>query len=246
MYFIGLSVHRIVCLPMYSLPDFQGPLLSTTLPVPQAVQLSHEFCHWIWKCWSESVAQFGHRLLQSSRFKCFIRRASPDTAPVRPHAATEAPSLLEASTSSAYLLNCCVWLFNYIIFIYYTFVYYQKSRTKRHWDRCFSSTSVSPADHSTNFSIIIITRGRHNRPLLAAGPSGPNWTPLPPPPRPNIPIKTILGPHIFLSTLIYEFLAPHTYVSFEGRGWFPNFIQRCPPQLGEDFIPSLFLVLCMY
>jgi hypothetical protein len=29
----------------------------------------------------------------------------------------------------------------------------------------FSSTSVSPANHSTNFSIIIITRGWHNRPI---------------------------------------------------------------------------------
>jgi hypothetical protein len=43
---------------------------------------------------------------------------------------------------------------------------------------------VSPANHSTNFSIIIITRGWHNRPLMAAVPSGPNWTPLP-----TIPIK---------------------------------------------------------
>jgi hypothetical protein len=41
----------------------------------------------------------------------------------------------------------------------------------------FSSTSVSPASHSTNFSIIIITRGWHNRPLVAAVPSGHNWTP---------------------------------------------------------------------
>jgi hypothetical protein len=33
--------------------------------------------------------------------------------------------------------------------------------TKRHWGRFSPSTSVSPANnHSTNFSIIIITRGR--------------------------------------------------------------------------------------
>jgi hypothetical protein len=36
--------------------------------------------------------------------------------------------------------------------------------TKRHWGRFSQSTSVSPANHSTNFSIIILTRGRHNRP----------------------------------------------------------------------------------
>jgi hypothetical protein len=35
--------------------------------------------------------------------------------------------------------------------------------TKRHWGRFSPNTSVSPANHSTNFSIIIITRGWHNR-----------------------------------------------------------------------------------
>jgi hypothetical protein len=48
--------------------------------------------------------------------------------------------------------------------------------TKRHWGRFSPSTSASPANHSTNFSIIIITRGWHNRPLVAAVLSGPNWT----------------------------------------------------------------------
>jgi hypothetical protein len=33
--------------------------------------------------------------------------------------------------------------------------------------------------HSTNFSIIIITRGWHHRPMVAAVPSGANWTPPP-------------------------------------------------------------------
>jgi hypothetical protein len=37
--------------------------------------------------------------------------------------------------------------------------------TKRHWGRFSPSASVSPANHSTNFSIIIITRGWHNRPI---------------------------------------------------------------------------------
>jgi hypothetical protein len=31
--------------------------------------------------------------------------------------------------------------------------------TKRHWGRFSPSTSVSPANHPTDFSIIIITRG---------------------------------------------------------------------------------------
>jgi hypothetical protein len=49
--------------------------------------------------------------------------------------------------------------------------------TKWHWGRFSKSTSISPVNHSTNFSIIIITRGWYNRPLVAAVPTGPNWTP---------------------------------------------------------------------
>jgi hypothetical protein len=41
------------------------------------------------------------------------------------------------------------------------------------------STSVSTVNHSTNFSIIIITRGWHSRPLVAAVTSGHNSTPPP-------------------------------------------------------------------
>jgi hypothetical protein len=37
--------------------------------------------------------------------------------------------------------------------------------TKRHCGRFSPSTSVSLANHSTNFSIIITTRGWHNRPI---------------------------------------------------------------------------------
>jgi hypothetical protein len=37
--------------------------------------------------------------------------------------------------------------------------------TKGRWGRVPPSTSVSPANHSTNFSIIIITRGWHNKPI---------------------------------------------------------------------------------
>jgi hypothetical protein len=36
---------------------------------------------------------------------------------------------------------------------------------KRHWGRFSPGTWVSPAKHSTNFSIIISTRGWHNRPI---------------------------------------------------------------------------------
>jgi hypothetical protein len=48
--------------------------------------------------------------------------------------------------------------------------------TKRHWGRFSPSTSVSPANHhSTNFWIIIITRGWHNRPI---GGRSAEWTQL--------------------------------------------------------------------
>jgi hypothetical protein len=50
--------------------------------------------------------------------------------------------------------------------------------TKRHWGRFSPSTSVSPANHSTDFSIIIITRGSHNRPLSGRS---VEWTLVPPP-----------------------------------------------------------------
>jgi hypothetical protein len=45
--------------------------------------------------------------------------------------------------------------------------------TKRHWGRFSPSTSVSLANHSANFSIIIITRGWHNRPI---GGRSAEWT----------------------------------------------------------------------
>jgi hypothetical protein len=47
--------------------------------------------------------------------------------------------------------------------------------TKQHWGRFSPSTSVSPADHTTNFFIIIITRGWHNKPI---GGRSAEWTQL--------------------------------------------------------------------
>jgi hypothetical protein len=49
--------------------------------------------------------------------------------------------------------------------------------TKLHWGRFSPTTSVSPANHSTIFSIIIVIRGWHNRTLVTAVASEPNWTP---------------------------------------------------------------------
>jgi hypothetical protein len=48
--------------------------------------------------------------------------------------------------------------------------------TKRHWGRFSPSTSIPPADHhSTKFSIIIITRGWHNKPFVGRS---AEWTQL--------------------------------------------------------------------
>jgi hypothetical protein len=41
------------------------------------------------------------------------------------------------------------------------------------WGRFSPSTLISPANHSTNFSIIIITLGWHNRPI---GDRSAEWT----------------------------------------------------------------------
>jgi hypothetical protein len=47
--------------------------------------------------------------------------------------------------------------------------------TKRHWGRFSPRTSVSPANHSTNFSVVIITLGWHSRPI---GDRSAEWTQL--------------------------------------------------------------------
>jgi hypothetical protein len=58
--------------------------------------------------------------------------------------------------------------------------------TKQYWSRFSPRTSVSPANHhSSNFSIIIITRGWHNRPI---GGRSAEWTKLDSTPPPTIPI----------------------------------------------------------
>jgi hypothetical protein len=46
--------------------------------------------------------------------------------------------------------------------------------TKLHWGRFSPSTPVALVNHSTNFSIIIITRGWHNMPI---GNRSAEWTP---------------------------------------------------------------------
>jgi hypothetical protein len=61
--------------------------------------------------------------------------------------------------------------------------------TKRHWGRFSPSTSVSPANHSTKLSIIIITRGWLNRPIGGRSAKWTKWDSTPP----TIPIKKIIN-----------------------------------------------------
>jgi hypothetical protein len=55
--------------------------------------------------------------------------------------------------------------------------------TKRHWGRFSQSASVSPANLSTNFSIIMITQGWHNRPING---HSDEWTQLDSTPHPQL------------------------------------------------------------
>jgi hypothetical protein len=73
---------------------------------------------------------------------------------------------------------------------------------KRYWGRFSPSTSVSSANHSTNFSIIIITRGWHNRPISGRG---AEWTQLD-----STPGYTNLI--LYLSILLHSYI--HFYTQF--------------------------------
>jgi hypothetical protein len=65
-----------------------------------------------------------------------------------------------------------------------------QSRWRRQFIRFSPGTSVSPANHhSTNFSVIIITRGWHSRPL---GGRSVEWTKLAPTP-PQYHFKKLSG-----------------------------------------------------
>jgi hypothetical protein len=84
--------------------------------------------------------------------------------------------------------------------------------TKRHWGRFSPSTSVSPANHdSTNFSIIIITRGGTIGILVTAVPSGPNGIP---PPHTNF--KKKYSENFTFTTSI---LVSTNFLNCSGTGW---------------------------
>jgi hypothetical protein len=74
------------------------------------------------------------------------------------------------------------------------------SWTKRHWGRFSLSTSVSLANHHpTNFSIIIITRGWHNRTISSRS---AEWTQLDS--TPTIPIYKISSCYSFVHIFTYR------------------------------------------
>jgi hypothetical protein len=73
--------------------------------------------------------------------------------------------------------------------------------TKWHWGKFSPSTSVSTANYSTNFSIIIITWGWHNRPI---GGCSAKWTQLDS--TPTIPIKKTIDDYLPISLDIIKLL----------------------------------------
>jgi hypothetical protein len=76
---------------------------------------------------------------------------------------------------------------------------------KQQWGRFSPSTSVSPANHSTNFSIIIITRGWHDRPI---GGRSAEWTQLDSTPHyTNLKKKLTLHKAVIKSVTTYACLA---------------------------------------
>jgi hypothetical protein len=79
--------------------------------------------------------------------------------------------------------------------------------TKRHWGRFSPSTSVSPANlHSTKFSIIIITRGWHSRPISGRS---TEWAQLTPPPTIEIKKNCFLYDGIFIYRVVTQVSTAH-------------------------------------
>jgi hypothetical protein len=83
--------------------------------------------------------------------------------------------------------------------------------TKRHWGRFFPSISVSPTNHhSTNFSIIIITRGWHNKAIGSRSAERSQLTP-----TPTLPIKkTYCYEYIYCQSCITDSGSPKNLVAF--------------------------------
>jgi hypothetical protein len=97
------------------------------------------------------------------------------------------------------------------------------------------------SDHSTNFSIIIITRGWQNRPLVAAVPSGPNWTH---PPPYNLKKYAIILRYFEYHLFFYDLKCP----SIENVSVAVKFCAvprvELPPILGELLKQILIASLC--
>jgi hypothetical protein len=90
----------------------------------------------------------------------------------------------------------------------------------RHWGRFFPSTSVSLANHhSTNFSVIIITQGWHNRPIGGRSAEWTNWTPRPPPQYNNLKINLIIGIALlsYLKSEVFGILESEIYIKLNGE-----------------------------
>jgi hypothetical protein len=104
--------------------------------------------------------------------------------------------------------------------------------TKRHWGRFSPSTSVSPVNHSTNFSIIIITRGWHNRPIIGRS---AEWTQLDSTPPLyqlkklvyNIPIFALMSAKCYGTLVIIRTSLPTCFLACPSQALY------CPVKLLE-------------
>jgi hypothetical protein len=95
--------------------------------------------------------------------------------------------------------------------------------TKRNWGRFAPSISVSPANHSTDFSSIIITRGWHNRPLCGRSVA---WTLIPVPTIQFKNLKNEYQRYVFfwiLGQLYYQTSSPDHFV-FKHFSFFISFL----------------------
>jgi hypothetical protein len=92
--------------------------------------------------------------------------------------------------------------------------------TKQHWGRFYLSTSVSPANHdSTNFSIIIINQGWHNRPISGCG---TEWTQMDSTPPLYKFFNFYMYGHIYMLTLLINKDENKKKRSHVNTNWLPE------------------------
>jgi hypothetical protein len=114
--------------------------------------------HWVWGAGWFSSSWLIHPIISYLNLEISYFRTSIFIQSVC-HAVAKAVSLWLPTAAARVRVRAGMWVLWW---------------TKRHWDWFSPSTSISLANHhSTNFSIIIITRGWHNRPISSGS---AEWT----------------------------------------------------------------------